>query len=465
MVSGTPVSTRFGRGWIVRIAGNFAIVAIERMGGLELNVPIAELSSEETISQPVQPNAAPNEDLAATLLPDLATAATDPTLLLRRDVEALRFGIVPSTSLADLTLGYDRLAAWIRSRLHGERHNAPSFSEVSGAFGTGKSHTMAVIRSVAEQDGFATAHVEIDGRSVSLTDPSSIATHLFRTLRIPEHRSATPVVDLNLRAAARGHAAASQAVRLYERVWGNYLTVQTLSRGSDPDSLLEEMDALMSGINDVTINSLRSRINHTLFRDGIDTWAQGNEVHPKRLIGSTVAERPRDFMDSLLGYAHLAHLGDCKGVVVTIDEFEVEHVGLTPSGRERLERMVSVIATYLSGRFPEHRGPLSIFVGTVAQEGYAGDAVVSEIIDPPKSARYELPEWTAADHRELAKRIHALYCRAYSLQSPYDPSIAKAVERQIAETDVHGSGLIRAFIKRYVAELDSRYGPPEFNGT
>jgi hypothetical protein len=433
------------------------------MGGLELNLPVAELTADEVTTQ-LASSAGSAQDTPETVtpLPDLTSLQTDPSVALRRDVEALRFGIVPSTSLAELTLGYERLASWIRDRLPNEHEVAPSFAEVCGAFGTGKSHTMAVIRSVAEQDGFATAHVEVDGKGVSLTDPLTLATHLLRTLRMPGHRSPTPVVDLNLRAAELGHSAAVQAVRIHERVWANYLTTRAISKASDPDSLLEEMDALMSGVNDITINSLRRRINHALFRDGIDTWAQGNDIQPKRLIGSVVADRPADFMDCLVGYSRLAQIGECKGLVITVDEFEVEHVELAPQKLARLKYMLSVMGLFLSGRFPENRGPLGIFIGTVAQNGYPGDALIDAIIKPGDDAHYELPDWSAADHRELAKRIHAVYCRAYSLQQEYDANVAKSVERQLADTDVHGSGVIRAFIKRYVAELDSRYGPPRF---
>ena len=74
-------------------------------------------------------------------------------------------------------------------------------------------------------------------------------------------------------------------------------------------------------------------------------------------------------------------------------------------------------------------------------------------------ARHLLKRWSRSDHGKLAERIFALYSDAYALDALFEPSLAAHVQDDLDQTDIEGSGLIRAFIKRFVAELDSAYGP------
>jgi hypothetical protein len=65
----------------------------------------------------------------------------------------------------------------------------------------------------------------------------------------------------------------------------------------------------------------------------------------------------------------------------------------------------------------------------------------------------------AGQRRALAARIHRLYA-AYALDREFDPALVKRIEARFADEGLDESGLIRAFIKRYVGARDAPYGPP-----
>lgn len=67
----------------------------------------------------------------------------------------------------------------------------------------------------------------------------------------------------------------------------------------------------------------------------------------KRMIGNTVVDRPYDFVGSLAGNAIIAQLAGLRGLVVTIDEFEVEQSQLALSRLYRVQQLLTAIHAYL----------------------------------------------------------------------------------------------------------------------
>ena len=92
---------------------------------------------------------------------------------------------------------------------------------------------------------------------------------------------------------------------------------------------------------------------------------------------------------------------------------------------------------------------------------------------PPKNMRwparpeYAVEETYPADHiREYTeKSLENLDVETIDLQQFHVWSDAWSADEnwQRAVQDLKDSGLIRAFIKRYVAMLDARYGPPKLS--
>lgn len=467
-------TARFGPGTVVRATRAGAVVALDRMGRLEVDVPIEQLtaivpapsSAVATSTAPATTSYTPASDRSAGRASASASEAepsmgalNESQLIARRSVEALRFGIVPTHSIGDVTLGFPELERWVLKQLPTSAGDSPSVCEVCGPFGTGKSHTMAAIRHIATAQGFVTAHVEVDATSVSLSDPASVLKQLWRTLSSKDLESPTPLVDLNLRALERGRAQAVSALSTYERVCSNLLTVGALKKMGAVDRHSENLEILLACGDEKTASEVKGEILADPAADTI--WGSYGDfpVDPKRLIGLRTDDRPNDFVECLLGYAVLARLAGFKGLVVTIDEFEVEAANLTRQKIDRLKGVIGALDRWLSGRGPAKTGPLSIFVATVGQEGHLGDAIVDVLVTNTGGDRHPLKPWSRAAHRQLAERIFALYCQAYGLQKPFDAELATEVQENLDESEVEGSGLIRAFIKRYVAELDAAHGP------
>ena len=88
---------------------------------------------------------------------------------------------MPQQHIEDLTLGFAELEAWTLGRFPAARGDRPLVSAITGPFGTGKSHTMAVIRHLAQREGYVTARVEVDGQTISLAKPETFLYHLWGT--------------------------------------------------------------------------------------------------------------------------------------------------------------------------------------------------------------------------------------------------------------------------------------------
>jgi len=381
---------------------------------------------------------------------------TPPGLKERQAVEALRFGLVPYAMLDELTLGYDALRAWIRNRLPDAHDDTPQVSAVFGPFGAGKSHMMAVIRHVAEQSGYLTARVEVDGNAVSLAEPAKLLHALWGTLRGDGFLSSTPLLDLYVVAAKAGRRAPTIAPRGIDRPRTNYLFIaEALLRGRALDEYSHMLEEVLSSSPLGRVGSM-----HVLL--GLSQAIRNGEVATfKPMIGTTVEHRPYDFVETLAGHATVAQLAGYRGIVLTIDEFEVDRSLLTPAKQERLVRLLRVLQQYLDGETGHRAAPLALFFATVGEEGHTGDKVIENLIGAEPEARYDLQPWPPEELHRLAGKIDRLYTVAYGLEEAIDGALVARVEADLDTMGSGDSGLIRAFIKRYVGALDVRYGPPE----
>ncbi len=379
-----------------------------------------------------------------------------PGLRERQAVEALRFGLVPYVALDELTLGYDHLRTWSLSRLPDAHRGVPQVSAVFGPFGTGKSHTMAVIRRVAEQRGYLTARVEVDGNTVSLAEPAKLLHALWGTLRGEKFQSSTPLLDLYVAAAKAGRPAPTIAPRGMDRPRNNYLFIaEALLRG-------KAIDEQSHALEDVLSSSPLSSVGAVQTQLGLSRAIRNGEIATlKPMIGTTVAHRPYDFVEALAGHATVAQLAGYRGIVLTIDEFEVDRSLLTPAKQERLVRLLQVLQLYLDDETDHRVAPLALFFATVGEDDHTGDRVIEQLIGDQPEARYDLQPWLPEDLRDLAARIDRLYAVAYGLAAPINDALVAGVEQELDAMGSGDSGLIRAFIKRYVGALDVRYGPPE----
>lgn len=376
-----------------------------------------------------------------------------PYITHRRTIEALRFGLVPPQGLEELTVGFDRFEQWVLSHLPHSHDGHPQISEVCGPFGTGKSHAMAVVRHIAHREGYLTASVEVNGNSITLANPKGLLFHLFNSLSGPGLHSSTPLVDLYIKAIERGHSAPVIAPRGIDRIQDNYATVLMLKQRGLIDKYGYSVDAILSCSDEFTTSHVAQEIRR-------DPSVYSYEVSLRPILGQRRGDRPYDFVEALAGTAVVAQLAGYKGLVIAIDEFEVERRW----AYQRVGELIDVLTKYLTGKLDHRPAPLAFFFATVG-EGGGGDQIVDDMITAAGSDYWLLHPLGPNERLHLARKIHAMYTEAYSVDTPFDPDVVVEVEEKLEETmggDVGGE--IRAFVKTYVAELDALYGPPYEGG-
>ena len=90
-------------------------------------------------------------------------------------IRLLRTGIVPSSAVESLSVGYSRFRADLVSGIEGftsGSHQEPIF--VNGEWGAGKSHALAYCRNMCSSRGIPTAHVSLNARTTPLNYPQRI---------------------------------------------------------------------------------------------------------------------------------------------------------------------------------------------------------------------------------------------------------------------------------------------------
>ena len=277
-------------------------------------------------------------------------------------------------------------------------------------------------------------------------------------LSAPGFDTATPVFDLYDARDRAGQPAPAilaetdDAPGPLDRVRQNYQVMRDLhGRGRTRCPRLC-LDALLSSSTEFTAADVVRQI-------GARTKTRGGEVFLRRMLGNRVAERPHDLVAALAGHATVARLAGFRGLVATIDEFEVEQVPSRAS-YERVKANLRVLTAYLRGETDHRAAPLGLFFATVGEDEDGEDAAVGPMLAATGGGSYRLDPWPPALRRDLAERIGRLYAAAYGLDPTFDPALVARVEASLAHGGLDDSGLIRAFIKRYVAALDAGYGPP-----
>jgi hypothetical protein len=432
------VAGRFGTGKIVSVNRSIAIVKLDS-NGLDVEVPIADLTA---IGGDLTPEV---EQVIGRGEPGL----TDQELQDSVAIEALRFGLVPEHKLEELTIDYSGIREWIINRLPKPGGNQASVSQVCGPFGSGKSHAMAAVRYIANQSNHITARVEVDGQKISLAFPENLLYALWSSLSGNDLHPYTALVDLCRTAIEANKRAPNIAPRGIARVHDNYNTARQLRR---PESLEDhgyELNAVMSSSDEFTASDVERSIKNNPYISPYD-------VHVRRMIGRDVGDRPYDFLEALIGYAKLVELAGYAGLVITIDEFEIERGS---AYQDRIIDLFNTLVRYWEGELNYPDVPLSIFFATLSTDGSIGDRAINRLVPEGAEGFFLLPVWAKEHRSEFSRSVFDLYSRTYGIDEAFDAAITARVEQTIADRGEGGAAVMRSFAKDYVAALDSTYRP------
>jgi len=445
---GMQVETKYGQGKIVAIERKSATVEIKR----KLGVSLLKILCHELI--PIKGQEIPSAELKTVSIKNLPPIDVEKASELKA-LHSLRFGLVPHEMLPELTCGFEKIEQWVLQHLPNGHKERPQVLEICGQYGAGKSHMMSVVRHVAKKKGYVTARVEVDGKTVSLSDPKILLSNLWQSLDADGLNSATPLLDLYCRDIDRGFPPPKYAPRGVDRINNNYRTLDLLKKRGLLEKYSDEFDAVLSCHNEITASVLQRKIGR---EPTIDCYIDSPKV--VSIIGRYVADRPYDFVEALFGNGLVCHRAGYKGLVVTIDEFEVEH--FARKRWERVQDLISVLQQYVAGETDHKPAPVSLFFATVklnAGGNLGGDSTVDDLVQAANGDCYQLEEMGQQDIEDLGNRIRSLYFRAYQVPEREKAPDCKTVWNNFAQ---HGSGKVRSFIKHYMAILDTFFGPPQY---
>lgn len=350
--------------------------------------------------------------------------ADKPSLL--RTVHRLRSGVPPSERLADLTAGADRFEGVVGGFLQ-RSDGQPRWMVVTGDYGEGKSHSLALLREIAFDEGFATCHLSCDGASSALNHPQRFLPGLLGTLEVPG-RSIRGYEDL-LHDTLMSHGRAKQLKELVDRqlTGGRVAELEAVYHVSRVVSLLERSD---SG------------------HDELDAHVEGAVLN---LTGETIRHRPaspdvRKLSYDLLRIAiDLVRSIGVRGVTLLIDEVESVYTKLSNArSRRGAQRVLAALCE--SGEL--HGCSVAIASTPDAQRRFLADAPAMIVDDEDGMACEPLGAWARRlssgalvsvqckrldriERVNLLARVRSLYATTYS-SGDYEPP-ANEWERFVGE--------------------------------
>lgn len=439
---------KIGRAKIVKLVGNKALISVDALSGRQIEWEIDKMSPINTMEQPS--NETQLHDRTST---NIFHRNRNNDVLKTRTIESLRFGLVPEHHIEELTLGFDELKTWTSESLKGCLSGNPSGFEISGPYGTGKSHTLSLIRYLARKQGFLTARVEVDGQNISLSNPAVLLNALWTTLAENGLDSESPLVDLYIKAINSGNIPTTIITAGFDRIKNNLKTIYTLMRTGNIDKYAHVVESIIACSEQITATQA---VKEICSEYNIDR----SQIRLDAMVSRAVSQRGMDLIESLAGHAVLAKLAGFKGLIVTFDEFEIEYIDR--KNIARVEDILYSINQYINGKTIYYKAPLGIYIATVDQSGHKGDPLIQNYVALDSKSRYRLKVWERDQRINLAESIHKMYCEAYKINSGFDKNLAAAVEGLLArKIENNDSGLIRSFIKWYIGLLDLKYGPPE----
>jgi len=371
-----------------------------------------------------------------------------------RVIESLRFGLVPEYYIDQLTIGFDNIKNVTEKILRKCESFLPVGFQVCGEYGCGKSHTLSVMRYIARKEGFFTLKVEVDGEGISLSNPSKLLNMLFFSVQDNNIYSDYPLVSLFLKALLLKNDS-FEKLKKFETLQKYLNVITALVKQGLIDEYYYIIESLLSCSDEISATDANKILSSVL------RYSDFQNLKLKPLISRRVDDRYLDFIEALAGIAVLVAAAGYKGLIVTIDEYEVERIK-NPSNYKIVQDMLYVIGQYLSGGLNLPKAPLCIIFSAINQGGEKGDPDITRYISKTPENIFEVTKWSESQKVELLKKIHVLYCETYQLWAEFSVStgenLTKLMENKLSNSE---SRQIRSIIKWYITLLDLQYGPPE----
>jgi hypothetical protein len=404
----------FGRGQVLemRNAAREAVVRFD--SGIRTVVQTSMLSDLRPVLSPAAPSAPPT---AAQARAEVALAPDEMRQLeARRIIEALRYGVVPSKRIRELSVGLDRERESLHHAFDQVEGTGGDVRVIIGEYGAGKSHFFELAAQEALERNFLVASASLDIREVPPNRPQRIYNSLIRSLRYPDSRDTGTVAPLFDRILSEPTLYASLLEKLRGTTFGTALYNYSLMRSSPGESL----DLLLDWVSGekVYIKSVR------------DSLAIRNKEFPVRAL-SMMTTSADQYSYLLNGWGWLASQAGYSGLAVLIDESE-HYSLLNQRGQERADNFFkAMIYTAMASR-PGCRLSESDLLHQHREHPFRfsdrSELLVMFAVTPSAST-FDYRRWLDEDQiitlngylpadeiDKLMAQIYILHCKAYSYE-------------------------------------------------
>ena len=343
----------------------------------------------------------------------------------KRAVMALKLGHMLEENVFDLSVGLDGIRKKLESHVAEAVQRNPQSILVEGAWGTGKTHLLTLLKVLASQCGLATASVILDGEGIAMWEPMDLMEAVLGSLRYPGDRMPLGI-DEHLRNLRSQVSQFRSESRLGWRLARAIFEI--------PTSAFDESE-VMEVIEDyLTMKLAASQAMAKLRQFG---W----RVVLPPIKAQRIEERADRLGELLTGWAEFCVLTGAKGLVVVFDELDVEYAmtASRPSLRARRARLLTELSTIEARKCPL----LFAFGSAPASDDLEqeNDAVRDVLYHVPWSTHITAPLPSLAQTIELGERLQGLYRDAY-------PDRMAKVDRHDLQRQ------IAAFAEKHLSELD-----------
>lgn len=236
----------------------------------------------------------------------------------RKGIAALRLGQILESQALQLSVGTEILQQRLREALTRSLAGKPTIMLIDGAWGGGKTHALTLLQALAREQHMTTCGAVMDGEAVTLSESLRLMEAILSSLRIPGSGSGDGLAHLLRTAKIEGRAPSLRAGGAHE-------VADALD--SLPPRTFDDPEALQCIEDYFSFALSATQVRRKLHLLGYEAAA------PPVLMSRGVDERPRAFAVLLKCWAQtLARMGG-RGLLVVLDELDVEYASTAYSNR------------------------------------------------------------------------------------------------------------------------------------
>jgi len=331
----------------------------------------------------------------------------------RAGIQALKLGQILESHVEQLSVATENQAKAFEEAFKQAEKRNPKLIVIEGAWGVGKTHLLTLLSAQARRRGFAVSTTILDGWAATISEPMRLLESITSSIRFPGQAA-----PMGLGAML---AAVKQTGMPELRSWAGQRMIQIMSQ--TPKGALEDPEALALLEDYLGLVLPASQAKQRLAR-------LGHNVALPPLKARSVDERGDRLCELLCDWAAFCLAGKAKGLLVILDEVDVDYADAPRwSATRRVRHDMTLRAL---GAIRKHEVPLVVAFGS-APAGPGSDEGIDAVRDVIKKlGRVDVHEQAKSlddDHlRKLASHVFSLYDEAY-------PGIAQRMNpRQLRAT-------------------------------